>query len=132
MSDSSLSDRGRQAATEMFGAGGPELMERNNRRWADRVDADWARIMRGFIIEGCYSRNVLPTATRELCAVAALTVLARHEELAAHIHIALQSNPPEQVREVILQMSVYGGMPVALDALRVYERVVADGVDFPA
>ena len=50
-------------------------------------------------------------------------MLQRKEELTAHIRIALQSNPPEQVREVILQMAVYGGMPVALDALRIFETI---------
>ena len=127
MSDGNyVTERGRQAAIEMFGPGGDEFMERNNRRWAERVDEDWARIMSEFIMNGCYSRNILPTAVRELCAVAALTALARTEELTAHIRIALRSNPPEQVREVILQMSVYGGMPVALDALRIFERVMAN------
>ena len=120
-----LTERGKQAAIEMFGPGGDTFMERNNRRWADKVDPDWARIMNEFIINGCYSRNILPTDVRELCAVAALTVLARTDELTAHIRIALRSNPPEKVREVLLQMSVYGGMPVALDALRVFDRVMA-------
>jgi 4-carboxymuconolactone decarboxylase len=124
--DEYVSERGRRAAVEMFGAGGDAFMERNNRRWAERVDPDWARIMSEFIINGCYSRNILPTDVRELCAVAALTVLARTDELTAHIRIALRSNPPEQVREVLLQMSVYGGMPVALDALRICDRVMAE------
>jgi len=121
-----LSEEGRRAAREMFGPEGPALMERNNGRWAERVDADWARIMNEFIINGCYARDVLPTATRELCAVAALTVLQRNEELTEHIRIALRSNPPDQVREVILQMSVYGGIPVMVHAMRIFERVVAD------
>lgn len=121
-----VTERGRQAAIEMFGPGGDEFIERNNRRWAERVDADWARIMSEFIMNGCYSRNILPTPVRELCAVAALTALARSEELDAHIRIALRSNPPDQVREVILQMSVYGGMPVALDGLRIFDRVMSD------
>ena len=120
-----LTERGKQAAIEMFGPGGDTFMERNNRRWAEKIDPDWARIMNEFIINGCYSRNILPTDVRELCAVAALTVLARTDELTAHIRIALRSNPPEKVREVLLQMSVYGGMPVALDALRVFDRVMA-------
>ena len=64
-----LSERGRQASVEMFGPGGDSFMERNNRRWAERVDADWARIMSEFIINGCYSRNILPTDVRELRAV---------------------------------------------------------------
>ena len=117
---------GARAATEMFGDGGDEFMERNAERWATRVDESWARIINGWIINGCYARGVLPTATRELCAVAALTALGRGEELDAHIRIALHSNAPEHVREVILQMAVYGGMPVALAGLRAFERIVAE------
>ena len=124
--DRYLTERGRRAGREMFGDGGDDFMEANNRSWSERVDPDWARIMNGLLMEGLYSRNVLPTATRELCAVAALTVLQRSEELEAHVRIALRSNPPEQVREVILQMSVYGGLPVALHALRLFESIVAE------
>jgi 4-carboxymuconolactone decarboxylase len=120
-----VTDRGRRAANEMFGAGGDAHMEANAQRWVSRVDADWARIISGFVINGLYAREVLPTSTRELCAVAALTVLQRTEELTAHIRIALQSNSAEQVREVILQMAVYGGVPVALDGLRTFEAVTA-------
>jgi 4-carboxymuconolactone decarboxylase len=120
-----VSERGRRAANEMFGPGGDARMEANAQSWVTRVDADWARIITGFVIDGMYSREVLPTSTRELCAVAALTVLQRKEELAAHIRIALASNPPAQVREVILQMAVYGGVPVALDGLRTFEALTA-------
>jgi 4-carboxymuconolactone decarboxylase len=122
-----LTERGRRAARQMFGHDGDDFMERHNREWAERVDADWARIMTQFLMEGLYSRDILPTSTRELCAVAALTVLGRTEELEAHLRIALSVNPPAQVREVVLQMSVYGGMPVALQALRMYEGLVAGG-----
>jgi 4-carboxymuconolactone decarboxylase len=127
-----VTDRGRRAANEMFGPGGDDYFEANAQRWVSRVDADWARIINGFVINGLYSRQVLPTSTRELCAVAALTVLQRKEELTAHIRIALQSNPPEQVREVILQMAVYGGMPVALDALRIFETIGPEAGLVPA
>jgi alkylhydroperoxidase/carboxymuconolactone decarboxylase family protein YurZ len=120
-----LTERGRRAARQMFGDGGDDFMEDRNRNWADRVDADWARIITQYLMEGLYSRDVLPTPTRELCAVAALTVLQRTEELEAHLRIALRGNPPEHVREVLLQMSVYGGMPVALSALKLYDRIMA-------
>src|ERR1039458_3922055 len=123
--DRYLTERGRRAAREMFGDGGDDFMESHNRGWADQVDADWARIMNEYLMEGLYSRDVLPTSTRELCAVAALTVLGRTDELKAHLRIALRTNPPEQVREVVLQMSVYGGMPVALHALKLYDSVMA-------
>jgi 4-carboxymuconolactone decarboxylase len=126
MSGPYVTPAGARAATEMFGEGGDEFMEQNARRWAERVDDSWARIINGWIINGCYARGVLSTATRELCAVAALTALGHPEELDAHIRIALHSNPPEHVREAILQMAVYGGMPVALAGLRAFERIMAE------
>ena len=123
-----LTASGRVTATEMFGPGGPERLEAAYAQREAQVDASWAELTSNFITNGMYSRNVLPTPIRELCAVAALTVLARESELRDHIRIALHTNRPEHVREVILQMSVYGGMPVAFDALRIYEKVLSEQV----
>ena len=128
-----LSERGRRAAREMFGPDGPERIEAAIAGRERSVDADWARISAAITLNGLYSRFVLPTDVRELCAVAALTVLSHREELAAHIRIALHSNPPEKVREVILQMTVYGGVPVAREGLRLFDEAVAElGLDVPS
>jgi alkylhydroperoxidase/carboxymuconolactone decarboxylase family protein YurZ len=121
-----LTDVGSATADELLGPGGRERAEANARRWVTRVDEGWARLFNDFVINGMYSRGVLPTPVRELCAVAALTVLARTDELDAHIRIALRSNPPEHVREVILQMAVYGGVPVALGGIRALERALEE------
>jgi 4-carboxymuconolactone decarboxylase len=94
-------------------------------RWAADVDPDWADLMDGWVW-GMYSRGVLPHKTRELRAVAALTVLQRTVELKAHIRIALRFNTVEEVREVILQMALYGGMPVALDTIKLLREVLAE------
>jgi 4-carboxymuconolactone decarboxylase len=121
-----ISEAGGRAAIEMFGEDGRERAEDNARRWETRVDESWAGILTGFVINGMYARDVLPTSTRELCAVAALTALGRTDELKAHLRIAMRSNPPEQVREVVLQMAVYGGVPVALEGMRLFEAVMAE------
>jgi 4-carboxymuconolactone decarboxylase len=93
---------------------------------ATRVDDSWAHIHHDYVMNGMYSRGALSTATRELCAVAALTVLGHPEELEPHIRFALRGNPAEHVREAILQMSVYGGVPVALNAMRIFDKVIAE------
>ena len=120
-----LDARGRRTAEEMFGPGGADRMEATYVRREQEVDKSWADLSGGYVTNGMYSRNVLPTSVRELCAVAALTALGHQAELRAHIGIALNSNPPRQVREVILQMSVYGGFPVAFEGLRIYDEVMA-------
>src|SRR3954471_19344460 len=93
-----LTEGGVRAATEMMGPDGPRLMDERYEWWAGRVDDDWARILSGIIMNGMYSRDILPTGTRELCAVAALTALQRVDELRNHLRIALHCNPVEQVR----------------------------------
>jgi 4-carboxymuconolactone decarboxylase len=120
-----ITEGGGRTADELFGDGGGAYMERNAEELARRVDESWAHIHNDYVMNGMYSRRVLSTAVRELCAVAALTVLSHPEELEPHIRFALRSNPPDQVREVILQMSVYGGVPVALNGLRIFDRVAA-------
>jgi alkylhydroperoxidase/carboxymuconolactone decarboxylase family protein YurZ len=127
MQGSRITDAGRQTALEMFGPKGPDICEANAQRWTQRVDESWSELITGFVVNGMYSRNVLGTGIRELCAVAALTVLGRAEELETHLRAALRTNPVEHVREVVIQMSVYGGFPVALSGMRLLEKILAEG-----
>jgi 4-carboxymuconolactone decarboxylase len=73
-----------------------------------------------------YARDVLTQRERELCAVAALCVLNRTNELKSHIIAAARAGATrEEVAEVILQMSTYGGMPVCLEGLVLAREVFA-------
>ena len=74
-----------------------------------------------------YSREVISQKQRELCAVAALTVLNRVNEVRAHIHAALNVGATRQeVAEVIFQMVTYGGMPVVVESLNVFKEVLIE------
>ncbi len=78
------------------------------------------------IFRDLYTRDVLTQRERELCAVAALCVLSRENELKSHIIAAVRAGATKQeIAEVILQMSTYGGMPVCIDALAVARQVFA-------
>ncbi len=72
-----------------------------------------------------YSLDVLTQRERELCAVAALCVLNRTNELKSHIIAALRAGASgKEVAEVILQMSTYGGVPVCLEGLGLLRQVL--------
>lgn len=72
-----------------------------------------------------YARDVLTQRERELCAVAGLCVLNRTNELRSHIIAALRAGATkEEVAEVILQMSTYGGMPVCIEGLALLREVL--------
>ena len=71
-----------------------------------------------------YTRDVLTQRERELCAVAALCVLGRAEQLRTHIIAALRDGAArKEVVEVILQMSTYGGMPVTMEGLALCREI---------
>ena len=72
-----------------------------------------------------YSRDVLTQRERELCAVAGLCILSRTNELRSHIIAALRSGATKnEVAEVILQMSTYGGMPICIEGLALLREVL--------
>jgi len=121
-----LDPKGRRSANELFGPGGADMMEGHYKRRSTHVDESWARLSSDWVLNGMYSRNVLSQGTRELCAVAALTALGHHDELVDHIKMALRVNRPELVREAILQMAVYSGMPTALAGARLFDRIMEE------
>ncbi len=100
---------------------------RKRLRMLERLDPEFARLFEEYTYAGMYSREVLDQRTRELCAVAALAVRPYPNQLASHIRAALLAGASRQeVQEVLLQMSVYGGFPATLSGLDVMERVYAE------
>ena len=92
-----------------------------------KFDKDLARQLSMFFTGSLYSREVISQKQRELCAVASLTVLHRPHELRAHIHAALNVGASRQeVAEVVFQQVTYGGMPVVVDALDVFKKVLEE------
>jgi alkylhydroperoxidase/carboxymuconolactone decarboxylase family protein YurZ len=79
-----------------------------------------------------YARDVLTQRERELCAVAALCVLNRANELKSHIIAAVRAGAAKaEVAEVLLQMSTYGGMPVCIEGLEIARQVFEKGAAKP-
>ena len=90
-------------------------------------DKDLARDMSLYITGQMYAREKIPHPTRQLITVAALTVLSKPEELALHIHAALNVGcTKEEVAEVIFQTSIYGGVPAANTALAALKKVLEE------
>lgn len=85
-----------------------------------------------FIIEypfgDIYQREGLDLKTRELVTVAALTALGHCQpQLNVHINGALNVGcTPQEIVEVILQMSVYAGFPAALNGMFVAKTVFSE------
>lgn len=76
-----------------------------------------------------YARPALDLKTRQLCTVAALTALGGQTAPQLKVNIAhtlaAGASAPE-ILEAIWQMSVYGGMPAAINGLNAAAEVFAE------
>lgn len=75
-----------------------------------------------------YRRSGLDLKSREIATVAALTALGNCQpQLKVHLHAALNVGCTEvEIKEVVLQMSVYAGFPAALNGMFAIKEVLAE------
>lgn len=67
----------------------------------------------------CWGREGLERRDRSLINLAMIAVLNRHNELKAHVRGALNNGlSREEIREVLLQVGIYGGIPAVVDSFR--------------
>ena len=74
----------------------------------------------GTVYGGVYARDGLDMKTRQLATIAGLAVLGAQTrpQLKIHVAAALKLGATKrEVAETILQMSLYGGFPAAINAL---------------
>lgn len=122
--DEELKEKTRKTAELLFR--GVDTGEGGYALWR-KFDKELAKEISMFFTGRLYSREVLSQKQRELCAVAALTVLHREEELRLHIHAARNVGATrEEIAEVIFQMLVYGGAPVMVEGLKVAKRALQE------
>ena len=80
-----------------------------------------------------WARTGLSRAERSLVTLSVLAALQHENELALHVRGALRNGlSPEQIREVLLQVAVYAGVPAANRAFAVAQRVIAQDTENPA
>ncbi|TVY25651.1 4-carboxymuconolactone decarboxylase [Lachnellula hyalina] len=93
--------------------------------------SEFARPMQELVTEACWgsvwSRPGLERKTRSMLNMAMLCALNRGPELAVHVRGALNNGASEvEIREVLLQVSIYCGMPAGLEGFKIAEKVILD------
>jgi 4-carboxymuconolactone decarboxylase len=89
------------------------------------IAPDLGRFVVEFPYSEIYTRETVDLKTRELCTIAAITALGHSQpELSDHIHAALNvGNSPEEIVEIIMQMSAYAGFPAAINGMMTAKKV---------
>lgn len=74
-----------------------------------------------------WGREGLPRRDRSLINLAMISVLNRSHELKAHIRGALNNGlTKEEIREVLLQVGIYAGIPATVDSFRIANEAFAE------
>ncbi len=90
-------------------------------------DADFQRFITETAWGTVWARPGLERKTRHLLTIAMLAALGKENELAAHIGATPNTGiTPDEIREVLLQVAVYAGVPAANAAFAIAKKVLSD------
>jgi 4-carboxymuconolactone decarboxylase len=92
---------------------------------------DFNRPLQELVTEYCWGavwgRDGLSRRERSMLNLAMLTALNRPHELKMHVQGALRNGvTKEQIREVLLQATIYAGVPAGVDAFRTAREVLLE------
>lgn len=116
-------ERGLQIRSDVLGA---DYVER-----ALAGADDFTGPLQDLVTEYCWGavwgRDELPRKTRSMLNLAMIAVLNRPNELRMHVKAALTNGVTrEEIREIFLQVAIYGGVPAAVDSFRIAREAFAE------
>jgi 4-carboxymuconolactone decarboxylase len=80
-----------------------------------------------FAFGAVWARPELDRRTRSMLNVAMLAVLNKPDELAGHVRGAITNGvTPTEIREVLLQVAAYAGVPAGLSGSKIAHRVLTE------
>jgi 4-carboxymuconolactone decarboxylase len=92
--------------------------------------ADFQDLITRYAWGDIWSRPGLDRRTRSYITLAMLAAMGHDEELAMHVRAALGNGlSADEIKEVLLQVAIYAGVPAANRAFRVAQQALDDPVD---
>jgi 4-carboxymuconolactone decarboxylase len=98
---------------------------------AEAAKTDFDTPFQAFITEGAWgsvwSRPGLTPRERSLVTLALLAGLGHWDEVAMHVRASANTGAsPEEIREVLLHVAVYAGVPAANHAIKIVKQTLAE------
>ena len=93
----------------------------------DDFNRDFQRLLTEYCWGAIWGREGLPRKTRSMLNLAMISILNRPHELRAHIKGAITNGVTrDEIREVLMQVACYGGIPAGVDSFRIAREVFAE------
>lgn len=94
---------------------------------ADDFGRDYQELVTTYCWGEIWGREGLDRKTRSTINIAMIASLNRQHELAAHIRGAINNGlTPEEIKEILLQVGIYAGVPAMVDSFRVARTVLGE------
>lgn len=121
-------------SSDLFGKGlkirkevlGDEYVN-NSLENADEFSMPLQELTTEFCWGAVWGRGTLSNQQRSMINLAMISALNRPHELALHLRGALNNGlSREEIREILLQVAVYCGIPAGIDSFRIARQVFAE------
>jgi 4-carboxymuconolactone decarboxylase len=121
--DQNMHDKGLEVRKAVLG----EAYVSNALKNVDNFNRPFQELLNEYCWGSVWGREELPRKTRSMLNIAMLAVLNRPHELRAHLRGALNNGVKrEEIREILLQVAIYAGVPAAVDSFRIAREFFAE------
>ena len=121
--DQKMHDKGLEIRKAVLG----EAYVTNALKNVDEFNRPFQEMLNEYCWGTVWGREELPRKTRSMLNIAMISILNRPHELRAHLKGALPNGVTrEEIREILMQVAIYGGMPAAVDSFRIARELFAE------
>jgi len=121
--DQKMHDKGLAVRKAVLG----EAYVNNALKNVDEFNKPFQDLLNEYCWGSVWGRDELPRKTRSMLNIAMISILNRPHELRAHLKGALTNGVTrDEIREILLQVAIYGGMPAAVDSFRIAREVLSE------
>ncbi|MET4515594.1 carboxymuconolactone decarboxylase family protein [Bradyrhizobium sp. I1.7.5] len=121
--DKKMHDKGLEVRKAVLG----EAYVNNALKNVDDFNRPFQEMLNEYCWGTVWGREELPRKTRSMLNIAMIAILNRQHEFGAHLKGALTNGVSrDEIREILMLVAIYGGMPAAVDSFRIAREVFAE------
>jgi 4-carboxymuconolactone decarboxylase len=121
--DKKMHDKGLEVRKAVLG----EAYVNNALKNVDDFNRPFQEMLNEYCWGTVWGREELPRKTRSMLNIAMIAILNRQHEFRVHLKGALTNGVSrDEIREILMQVAIYGGMPAAVDSFRIAREVFAE------